>query len=59
MPSVHELCDDLQAEHDALDRSVSDLTAQAWRRPTPAAGWDVRDTISHLCFFDDAATLSI
>jgi uncharacterized protein (TIGR03084 family) len=59
MPSVTELLDDLRAEHDSLDTVVRDLPAAQWSEPTPAAGWDVRDTISHLCFFDEAATLAI
>lgn len=29
-----------------------------WDRPTPAAGWSVRDQVTHLAFFDDAAVLS-
>jgi uncharacterized protein (TIGR03084 family) len=59
MPSVLQLCDDLHEEHDSLDRVVADLDDSDWGRPTPAEGWDVRDTISHLCFFDEAATLAI
>lgn len=59
MPSVHELCDDLRAEHESLEQVVSGLTPSDWLMPTPASGWDVRDTISHLCFFDEAATLAI
>jgi uncharacterized protein (TIGR03084 family) len=59
MPTVNELCEDLNSEHESLDRVVRDLTSTAWGHPTPAAGWDVRDTISHLCFFDEAATLAV
>jgi uncharacterized protein (TIGR03084 family) len=53
------LCRDAADEH----RSVSDLLAGApeatWARPTPAAGWTVRDQISHLTYFDRAARLAI
>ncbi|HEX4864560.1 MAG TPA: TIGR03084 family metal-binding protein [Acidimicrobiales bacterium] len=59
MPSIAELCDDLRQEHESLDRVVGNLSPRQWDQPTPAAGWDVRDTISHLCFFDEAATLAI
>jgi uncharacterized protein (TIGR03084 family) len=59
MPSVADLLDDLRAEHDSLDTVVSDLSPAEWSTATPADGWDVRDTISHLCFFDEAATLAI
>jgi uncharacterized protein (TIGR03084 family) len=59
MPTVPELCADLAAEHASLDLVVADLPATAWATPTPAAGWDVGDCISHLCFFDEAATLAL
>jgi len=59
MPSVAELCSDLAAEHDALDAVVASQPAAAWATPTPAAGWDVGDSISHLCFFDEAAVLAL
>lgn len=52
------LCDDLAAEHAALDEVVAPLDAAGWATPTPAEGWDVRDSIAHLAFFDDAATLA-
>ena len=59
MPDIAELCTDLAAEHAALDSVVADLPDDAWTAPTPAAGWDVRDTVSHLCYFDDNATLAL
>lgn len=59
MPPVAELIEDLKAEHESLDRVVRELDAAQWRLATPAAGWDVRDTVSHLCFFDEAATVAI
>jgi uncharacterized protein (TIGR03084 family) len=34
------------------------LAEKDWARDTPAAGWTIRDQISHLAFFDEAATLS-
>jgi uncharacterized protein (TIGR03084 family) len=59
MPSVAELCADLADEHAALDAVVADLPGSAWTTATPAAGWDVQDTISHLCFYDEAAALAL
>ena len=53
---MDELCDDLTAEHDDLDRIV-DVASLA--RPTPAAGWTVGDQISHLWFFDQRALLAL
>ena len=46
---------DLAAEHDDLERIVAALDEDGWNTPTPAEGWAVRDQISHLAFFDDAA----
>lgn len=50
---------DLQDEHADLDRIVAPLDEGGWDLSTPAAGWAVRDQLSHLAFFDDAATLAI
>ena len=49
------LCRDLSAEQAELDGIVSELDHAGWDTPTPAEGWSVRDQISHLAFFDDAA----
>lgn len=59
MPSLAELCADLAAEHAALDALVASLPHAAWATTTPADGWDVRDCIGHLCFFDEAATSAL
>lgn len=59
MPAIDDLCADLAAEHASLDALVAGLDDAGWSTPTPAAGWDVRDTISHLTFFDEQATLAI
>jgi uncharacterized protein (TIGR03084 family) len=50
---------DLEAEQLSLDDVVASLDDATWSTATPAAGWDVRDCISHLCFFDEAATAAI
>lgn len=59
MPTIDELCADLAAEHASLDDVVAGLEETGWSAATPAEGWDVRDTISHLTFFDEQATLAI
>jgi uncharacterized protein (TIGR03084 family) len=56
---VAALAKDLVDEHAALDDRVADLGDEGWSKPTPAAGWDVRDSISHLCFFDESARLAL
>ena len=56
---LHALLDDLAEESADLDRRVADLDDAAWRTPTPAAGWDVHDTISHLAATDADALLAL
>ncbi|PUA81335.1 TIGR03084 family metal-binding protein [Nocardioides currus] len=46
---------DLTAEGDALEVLVADLSPEAWRTPTPAAGWDVATQVAHLAWTDEVA----
>ena len=59
MPTVADLLSDLAEEHTSLESVVAGAPASALSAKTPAAGWDVRDTISHLCYFDEQAALAI
>lgn len=59
MGTLDDLCRDLAGEQASLDRVLDRLAPDDWARPTPAAGWDVRDSVSHLCFFEEAAALSV
>lgn len=52
------LLEDLRGETSALDRLLSGLPDAGWDVPTPADGWAIRDQVSHLAYFDDAATLA-
>ncbi len=56
---VKQIVSDLRAEQDSLDDLVSTIEKDAWSTPTPAEGWDVRDQIGHLTFFDERATEAI
>ena len=49
------LVDDLAAEQGELLAVVEALGPDDWLRPTPAWGWDVRDTIAHLAATDEMA----
>jgi uncharacterized protein (TIGR03084 family) len=53
------VCDDLAAEHAALDALVGDLEPDAWDTPTPATGWRIREQIAHLTYFDGTGALAI
>jgi uncharacterized protein (TIGR03084 family) len=47
--------DDLEAEQRGLQDLVRGVAPGDWLRPTPAWGWDVRDTIGHLADTDEVA----
>ena len=53
------ICDDLDAETEALGEIVSGLTEDEWRLPTPAEGWDTHETIIHLGMADVAASVAV
>ncbi|HEU5156540.1 MAG TPA: TIGR03084 family metal-binding protein [Streptosporangiaceae bacterium] len=57
--SMVELVEDLRAETLDLERLLAPLSDTAWDAPTPAAGWAVRDQVSHLAWFDDAAVQAV
>jgi len=56
---LRALVADLAAEQDALDAVLRQLGPAHWELPTHAPGWAVRDQVTHLAFFDDAARLAI
>jgi uncharacterized protein (TIGR03084 family) len=57
-PDLSLLLSDLEAETQGLVGLLSPLPASEWRRPTPAIGWSIADQVSHLAYFDEAATLA-
>jgi uncharacterized protein (TIGR03084 family) len=54
-----QLIGDLEAEAELLDQHLWGLDASQWSRQTPARGWDVRDQVAHLCYFDEAAAVAL
>ena len=52
------LTGDLAAESAELYEVLSLLGERDWERATPAAGWTVRDQVTHLAYFDETAALS-
>jgi uncharacterized protein (TIGR03084 family) len=49
---------DLAAESAELYEVLSVLAEPDWARDTPAAGWTIRDQVTHLAYFDGTAVLS-
>src|SRR6185295_11836212 len=56
---IEALGRDALAEHDDVRAILAGIPEEDWERPTPAAGWTVRDQLSHLAYFDGAACLSM
>lgn len=54
-----DILEDLIAEHDYLEGLVGGLSDPGWSTRTPADGWDVLDTISHLAYFDERALTAL
>jgi len=52
---VADLLDDLRAEQRELQDRLRSIEPDAWLSPTPARGWDVRDTVAHLADTDEMA----
>lgn len=50
-----EILRDLGEEAAALGALLESLTDDDWLRPTPAEGWDVRDSVAHLAVGDEMA----
>ncbi|GAA4070181.1 TIGR03084 family metal-binding protein [Nonomuraea soli] len=59
MDLIGELLDDLRAETADLNDLLRPLRSDDWELPTPAQGWAIRDQVSHLAYFDEAATRAV
>src|SRR5262245_5268852 len=53
------LVDDLVAEEADLDTVVASIDDRQWAIPTPASGWDVRDSIAHLAYSEELAATAM
>ena len=53
------LVDDLVAEEADLDTVVASIDDTQWSTPTPASGWDVRDSIAHLAYSEELAATAM
>jgi uncharacterized protein (TIGR03084 family) len=54
--AMDSLLDDLLAETADVEAMLAPLDDDTVARLTPAAGWTVRDQVTHLAYFDEAAT---
>lgn len=52
---MKEILADLQAEQEDLDRFLASLTDAQWDLPSPAEGWTLRDSVSHIAHIDEVA----
>lgn len=59
MTTLADVVDDLRAETAHLEALLAPLDEAQWSTPTPAEGWDIRDTIGHLASTDDIMFESI
>jgi uncharacterized protein (TIGR03084 family) len=53
--SLAELIDALRFEYRQVDSCLDDIGEEGWFTTTPAPGWDVRDSVFHLAYFDEVA----
>jgi uncharacterized protein (TIGR03084 family) len=55
---MDQLTSDLADETAVLRAMLAELDVEGWECATPAEGWAIRDQVSHLAYFDDAAVRS-
>lgn len=55
---MKDICKDLYDEYELLDSIVSGLSDAEWEMVTPFYGWTIKDEISHIAYYDEAARLS-
>ncbi len=52
---MREILSDLVAEQQQLDQFLQTLRDRQWPTPTPAEGWTIQDTVSHLAYTESFA----
>lgn len=52
---MREILSDLVAEQQQLDQFLQRVNVRNWSTKTPAKGWDIRDTVSHLAHIEEYA----
>ena len=54
---MEQICIDLAMEQQELDAVVANLDEAGWKTMTPAEGWDIKEQIRHIAYFEDRARL--
>jgi uncharacterized protein (TIGR03084 family) len=52
---MREILSDLVAEQQSLDQFLQRIHERDWKLPTPAKGWSIHDTVSHLAYTETFA----
>ena len=55
---MEQICKDLAMEQEELDVVVADLDEVEWETMTPSEGWNIKDQIRHLAYYDNRAHLA-
>ena len=55
---MKQICNDLAMEQQELDAVVANLDEAGWKTMTPADGWDIKEQIRHLAYFESRANLA-
>lgn len=55
MPDASRLVSELEEEQRSLQDVLAGIGDEDWLTPTPAEGWDVRDSVAHLADTDEIA----
>ncbi len=50
---MRDILTDLVAEQQSLDQFLQKISIRDWKRDTPAKGWTIHDTVSHLATFEE------
>jgi len=55
---MEQICNDLAKEQEELDAVVANLDEVGWKTMTPSEGWDIKEQIRHLAYYEDRAKLA-
>ncbi len=55
---MEQICNDLAMEQEELDAVVANLDEAGWETMTPSEGWDIKEQIRHLAYYEGRAKLA-